>query len=68
MTVAISLMAGELASTVLSRMAVAVLYYMSERGGKCQQNVTSASAQSICTAIAGARNLGESQPVLVHVI
>ncbi len=29
---AISLMAGELASTVLSRMAVPVLYYMSERG------------------------------------
>jgi hypothetical protein len=28
---AISLMAGEVASTVLSRMAVPVLYYMSER-------------------------------------
>jgi len=31
---AISLMAGEVASTVLSRMAVPVLYYLSERGGK----------------------------------
>jgi len=31
---AISLMAGEVASTVLSRMAVPVLYYMSERGAK----------------------------------
>jgi multidrug efflux pump subunit AcrB len=31
---AISLMAGEVASTFLSRMAVPVLYYMSERGGK----------------------------------
>jgi multidrug efflux pump subunit AcrB len=30
---AISLMAGEVASTVLSRMAVPVLYYLSERGG-----------------------------------
>jgi multidrug efflux pump subunit AcrB len=31
---AISLMAGEVASTLLSRIAVPVLYYMSERGGK----------------------------------
>ena len=31
---AISLMAGEVASTLLSRLAVPVLYYMSERGGK----------------------------------
>ena len=31
---AISLMAGEVASTLLSRMAVPVLYYMSERGEK----------------------------------
>jgi multidrug efflux pump subunit AcrB len=31
---AISLMAGEVASTLLSRVAVPVLYYMSERGGK----------------------------------
>ncbi len=31
---AISLMAGEVASTVLSRMTVPVLYYLSERGGK----------------------------------
>jgi multidrug efflux pump subunit AcrB len=30
---AISLMAGEVASTVLSRMTVPVLYYLSERGG-----------------------------------
>ena len=29
---ALSLMAGELASTVLSRMAVPVLYYLSQRG------------------------------------
>ena len=29
---AISLMAGEVASTVLSRMTVPVLYYMSQRG------------------------------------
>lgn len=33
---AISLMAGEVASTVLSRMAVPVLYYMSKRGGARQ--------------------------------
>jgi multidrug efflux pump subunit AcrB len=31
---ALSLMAGEVASTVLSRMAVPVLYYMSERKGQ----------------------------------
>jgi multidrug efflux pump subunit AcrB len=31
---AISLMAGEVASTLISRVAVPVLYYMSERGGK----------------------------------
>jgi multidrug efflux pump subunit AcrB len=31
---ALSLMAGEVASTVLSRMAVPVLYYMSERGNQ----------------------------------
>jgi multidrug efflux pump subunit AcrB len=31
--VAVSLMAGELASTALSRMAVPVLYYLSERRG-----------------------------------
>lgn len=31
--VAVSLMAGELASTVLSRMAAPVLYYLSERRG-----------------------------------
>ena len=31
---ALSLMAGEVASTLLSRMAVPVLYYMSERGGQ----------------------------------
>jgi multidrug efflux pump subunit AcrB len=31
---AISLMAGEVASTLLSRMAVPVLYYLSERGGE----------------------------------
>jgi len=31
---AISLMAGEVASTVLSRMAVPVLYYLSERKGE----------------------------------
>jgi multidrug efflux pump subunit AcrB len=31
---AIALMAGEVASTVLSRMAVPVLYYMQERGGR----------------------------------
>ncbi len=31
---AISLMAGEVASTVLSRMAVPVLYYLSERSGR----------------------------------
>jgi len=29
---ALSLMAGEVASTVLSRMAVPVLYYLSQRG------------------------------------
>jgi multidrug efflux pump subunit AcrB len=31
---AISLMAGEVASTVLSRMTVPVLYYMSQRGAR----------------------------------
>ncbi|HEX6907823.1 MAG TPA: efflux RND transporter permease subunit, partial [Terriglobales bacterium] len=34
---AISLMAGEVASTVLSRMAVPVLYYLSERGGEASR-------------------------------
>jgi multidrug efflux pump subunit AcrB len=32
--VAISLLAGEVASTLLPRMAVPVLYYISERDGK----------------------------------
>jgi len=49
---AISLMAGEVASTVLSRMAVPVLYYLSERGKSAgslpapgsQQGVTPAAA------------------------
>ncbi|MFB3812836.1 MAG: efflux RND transporter permease subunit [Terriglobales bacterium] len=36
---AISLMAGEVASTVLSRMAVPVLYYISESWGKAQPHV-----------------------------
>jgi multidrug efflux pump subunit AcrB len=31
---AISLMAGEVASTVLSRMTVPVLYYLSQRNGR----------------------------------
>ncbi len=34
---AISLMAGEVASTVLSRMAVPVLYYLSKRGEALKQ-------------------------------
>ncbi|HXZ28748.1 MAG TPA: efflux RND transporter permease subunit, partial [Terriglobales bacterium] len=49
---AISLMAGEVASTLLSRIAVPVLYYLSERGSKrgsvpapgSQQGVTPAAA------------------------
>jgi multidrug efflux pump subunit AcrB len=37
---ALSLMAGEVASTVLSRMAVPVLYYLSQRGPKQQRGNT----------------------------
>ncbi|RMH35876.1 MAG: efflux RND transporter permease subunit [Nitrospirae bacterium] len=35
---AISLMAGEVAATLLTRMAVPILYYLSERGGEPAQN------------------------------
>ena len=40
---AISLMAGEVASTLLSRMAVPVLYYMSERRGEPRSAVEAAA-------------------------
>ena len=43
---AISLMAGELASTVLSRMAVPVLYYWSQRNG---QTVSSSVEENVLT-------------------
>lgn len=39
---AISLMAGEIASTLLSRMAVPVLYYMSETSGRRKKSVVQA--------------------------
>ena len=42
---ALSLMAGEVASTVLSRMAVPVLYYMSERRGAAKPAVPAVQAQ-----------------------
>jgi multidrug efflux pump subunit AcrB len=41
---AISLMAGEVASTVISRMAVPILYYMSERRGINPNSATEGSA------------------------
>jgi multidrug efflux pump subunit AcrB len=43
---AISLMAGEVASTLLSRMAVPVLYYLSERGGERARERADAPAPS----------------------
>jgi multidrug efflux pump subunit AcrB len=46
---AISLMAGEVASTVLSRMAVPVLYYMSQRNGQGRRTVEPVG-ESILTA------------------
>jgi multidrug efflux pump subunit AcrB len=42
---ALSLMAGEVASTVLSRMAVPVLYYMSERRNYAKTEVSSSQLQ-----------------------
>ena len=42
---ALSLMAGEVASTVLSRMAVPVLYYMSERRGRPGRQITESQLQ-----------------------
>ena len=44
---ALSLMAGEVASTVLSRMAVPVLYYMSERGNHSKTRVTESQLQEV---------------------
>jgi multidrug efflux pump subunit AcrB len=44
---AISLMAGEVASTVLSRMAVPVLYYMSQRGDRA---FSPATGENVLTA------------------
>ena len=44
---ALSLMAGEVASTVLSRMAVPVLYYMSERGNHNQARTTESQLQEV---------------------
>jgi multidrug efflux pump subunit AcrB len=44
---ALSLMAGEVASTVLSRMAVPVLYYMSERGNHSKTRATESQLQEV---------------------
>lgn len=44
---ALSLMAGEVASTVLSRMAVPVLYYMSERRNHPKPRVTESHLQEV---------------------
>jgi len=44
---ALSLMAGEVASTVLSRMAVPVLYYMSQRGNHSKTRVTESQLQEV---------------------
>jgi multidrug efflux pump subunit AcrB len=44
---ALSLMAGEVASTVLSRMAVPVLYYMSERRNAVKTSKTQTSVQKV---------------------
>ena len=44
---ALSLMAGEVASTVLSRIAVPVLYYMSERGNHSKTRVTESQLQEV---------------------
>jgi len=42
---ALSLMAGEVASTVLSRMAVPVLYYMSESRNHPKAEITESQLQ-----------------------
>ena len=44
---ALSLMAGEVASTVLSRMAVPVLYYMSERRNKTKPGVAESHLEEV---------------------
>jgi multidrug efflux pump subunit AcrB len=44
---ALSLMAGEVASTVLSRMAVPVLYYMSERGRHTKAGAAESHLQEV---------------------
>ena len=44
---ALSLMAGEVASTVLSRMAVPVLYYMSERGNHSKAEVSNSQLEEV---------------------
>ena len=41
---ALSLMAGEVASTVLSRMAVPVLYYLSQRGHRTRPSLVATAA------------------------
>lgn len=47
---AISLMAGEIASTLLSRLAVPVLYYMSEKKGDAKKMAAYAAARESATA------------------
>jgi multidrug efflux pump subunit AcrB len=44
---ALSLMAGEVASTVLSRMAVPVLYYMSERRNRLKARISKSQLQEV---------------------
>ena len=44
---ALSLMAGEVASTVLSRMAVPVLYYMSERRNQTKRGAAESHLQEV---------------------
>jgi multidrug efflux pump subunit AcrB len=49
---AISLMAGEVASTVLSRMAVPVLYYLSKRHeAKAAVNATADASQTTLVSV-----------------
>jgi hypothetical protein len=55
---AISLMAGEVASTLLSRLAVPELYYMSEVANE-DGAVHSHDTRDICAGVVGVVNLGE---------
>jgi len=52
---ALSLMAGEVASTLLSRMAVPVLYYMAEKRGRSEAPAAGPSHPSLLQPAGGRR-------------